>query len=157
MSIAPTLEQHLASKHIDYDLVPHPPTTSALPIAELCHIPAERLAKAVVLRTDATYVLVVLPASYRIRRAEMKGQLGGDFALATEGELDQLFRDCAHGAVPPVGACYGLDVVVEDSIREQPDVYFEGGDHATAVHMSGTQFARLTADARHGCFGARAG
>ena len=51
-----------------------------------------------------------------------------------------------------VGECYGLDTVVDDSIEEPPEVYLEGGDHATLVHMSHTQFASLTATARHGTF-----
>jgi Ala-tRNA(Pro) deacylase len=148
MTIAPTLQKHLARKHIEYDLVPHPPTMSSIPTARACYVPAYLLAKGVVLRTREGYVLAVLPASHRLRRADLKGQFGEDFALATEHELDQLFRDCAHGAVPPVGECYGLDVVVEDSIREQPDIYFEGGDHTTVAQMCRAQFARLTADAR---------
>src|SRR5438045_9174284 len=123
MAIAPTLQKYLASKHIEYDLVSHPPTMSSMPTAEACHVRADLLAKGVVLRTKDGYVLAVLPASHRIRHAELKGELGEDFALATEHELDQLFRDCAHGAVPPIGEWYGLDVVVEDRIREQPELY----------------------------------
>jgi Ala-tRNA(Pro) deacylase len=82
--------------------------------------------------------------------------LGRDVDLAPEDEIDQLFRDCAHGAVPPVGACYGLDVIVDDSIDEKPDIYLEGGDHQTLIHMSHAQFARLMADARHGHFSVHA-
>jgi Ala-tRNA(Pro) deacylase len=156
MSIALTLQEFLARKHITYDLVAHPTTMSSMPTAEACHIPAECLAKGVVLRTANGYVLAVLPASHRIRRADLKGQLGEDFALATEHELDQLFRDCAHGAIPAVGECYGLDVLVEDSIREQPHIYLEGGDHTTVVHVSQAQFAELMANARHGCFATQA-
>jgi Ala-tRNA(Pro) deacylase len=58
------------------------------------------------------------------------------------------------GAVPPIGECYALDVILDDSIRRQPDVYLEAGDHATLVHMDQSQFARLMADARHGRFSA---
>jgi Ala-tRNA(Pro) deacylase len=154
MSIAPTLRNYLARKHVEYDLVAHAATEASMPTAEACRIPADCLAKGVVLRTGDGYVLVILAASYRIRRAELKEKLGEKVALATEHELDQLFGDCAHGAVPGIGECYGLDIMVDDSIRAQPEVYFEGGDHTTLVHMSGAQFARLTADAPHGSFGA---
>jgi len=75
-------------------------------------------------------------------------------SLASEHEVAELFQDCARGAIPAVGECYGLDVVVDASIDEQLDVYFEGGDHATLVHMTGAQFAGLTATARHGSFSA---
>jgi Ala-tRNA(Pro) deacylase len=155
MSIAPTLQNYLARKQVEYDLLAHSETMASMPTAEVCHIPADCLVKGVVLRTGNGYVLAILPASCRIRPALLREMLGEDFALATERELDQLFGDCAHGAVPPIGECYGLDVVVEDSIRARPDIYFEAGDHTTAVHMGGTQFARLTGDAPHGCFAAR--
>jgi Ala-tRNA(Pro) deacylase len=78
---------------------------------------------------------------------------GLDCATGTGGSIAaELFQDCTRGALPPVGACYGLDLIVDDSIEEQPEVYFEGGDHGTLVHMSHAQFANLTASARHGCF-----
>lgn len=153
MAISPTLERHLASKQIEYDLVPHPQTMSAMPTAEACHVSGDCLAKGVVLRTQDGYVLAVLPASYRLSREDLKVQLGEEFTLATEGELDQLFKDCALGAVPVVGECYGLNVLVDDRMREQPDIYFEGGDHATVVHVKQAQFARLMENARHGRIG----
>jgi Ala-tRNA(Pro) deacylase len=156
MAIALTLQKYLADEHIDYDVIAHEPTMSSTRTAEACHIPGDRLAKGIVLRGRKGYVLAILPASHRIRLADLRTELGEDVALATEDEIDQLFRDCAHGAVPPIGECYGLDVLLDDSISEQPEVYLEGGDHATLVHMSHAQFARLTADARHGRFGVHA-
>jgi Ala-tRNA(Pro) deacylase len=152
MSIAPTLRTYLASKHIDYDLVEHQATDSSERTAAECRIPADRLAKGVVLRTNEGYVLVVVPASCRLRHGDLRGAFGRDSTLASEHELDQLFPDCAHGAVPPVGESYGLDMLVDERLDEQPDVYLESGDHATLVHMSQAQFAKLMAHARHGSF-----
>ena len=40
----------------------------------------------------------------------------------------------------------------DDSIEAQPEIYMEAGDHETLVHISHAQFARLTANARHGRF-----
>jgi Ala-tRNA(Pro) deacylase len=120
--------------------------------AEASHISGNRLAKGIVLRRDGGYMLAVLPASHHIRLGALRAQLGGDVEFAREDEIYQLFRDCARGAVPPVGDCYALDVIVDDSIEEQPEIYMEGGDHSTLIHMSQTQFARLNLDARHGRF-----
>jgi Ala-tRNA(Pro) deacylase len=41
-------------------------------------------------------------------------------------------------------------------MEDQPEVYLEGGDHETLVHMSHAQFASLTATARHGSFSVHA-
>ena len=67
-------------------------------------------------------------------------------------KFEQLFEDCAHGAVPPAGECYGLDVIVDDSIEAQPEIYLEGGDHATLIHLTHAQFATFTEQAWRGRF-----
>jgi Ala-tRNA(Pro) deacylase len=155
MAIALTLERYLDAHNVKYDVIAHAPTNSSMQTAKTCHISGDRLAKAVLLRDDVGYALAVLPASHQIRLAELKRQFGDDVDLATEREIEDLFQDCARGAIPALGDCYGLDMVVDDSIEEQPEVYFEGGDHATLIHMSKAQFAGLTATARHGCFSGR--
>ncbi|MGA8293885.1 MAG: hypothetical protein WB820_15595 [Rhodoplanes sp.] len=43
-------------------------------------------------------------------------------------------------------------MIVDDSIDGRSDVYLEAGDHETLVRLSHLQFAKLTADARHGRF-----
>jgi Ala-tRNA(Pro) deacylase len=152
MSIAPTLQRYLADQNVSYDLVEHRPTMSAMRTAEACHIPGDRLAKAVVLRNGDGYFLAVLPASRHISMWAIEADAGEGVALASEDEIGRLFRDCDRGAVPALGACYGLDVMLDDSLTEQPEIYFEAGDHATLVHMGQADFARLTAGARHGRF-----
>ena len=155
MPIAPSLHKYLAAENIQYDEIPHVLTTSSARTAQACHVSGDRLAKAIVLRRGGGCVLAVLPASHSLRLEELKAQFGDDIDMASEGEVDRLFADCAHGAVPAAGACYGLDVIVDDSIQEQPDVYLEGGDHTTLIHINQAQFARLMAGARHGRFSVR--
>ena len=152
MAIASTLERYLASKHINYDLIRHRPTISSTRTAGACRISGDRLAKPVVLRDRSGYILAILPASHHIRLSDLALRLGFDIDLATEHEIEQLFEDCAPGAVPPAGECYGLDVIVDDSIARQPEVYLEGGDHATLIYLSRAQFALFTGNAWRGHF-----
>ncbi|MCC6888799.1 MAG: YbaK/EbsC family protein [Hyphomicrobiales bacterium] len=148
MAIAPTLQKYLDC-NVTYEVISHEPTLSSSRTAQACHVSGDRLAKAIVLRRNSDYLLAIVPASHHVRLAELKQELGDDVDLADENELKRLFPDCALGAVPPVGACYDLDVIVDDSIREPPDVYLEGGDHATLIHLDQVQFTRLTAHAQH--------
>jgi Ala-tRNA(Pro) deacylase len=78
--------------------------------------------------------------------------LGSEVDMANEEQIETLLIDCESGSVPAIGAAYGLNVVVDDSLVQQPDIYFEGGDHANLVHVSGTSFQKLMTDARHGRF-----
>lgn len=104
------------------------------------------------LRRDPGYMLAVLPASHYLRISDLRNQLGADVEMAKEAEIDPLFPDCAHGAVPAFGHCYALPVIVDDSIEAQPEIYMEAGDHETLIHMDHAQFAHLMANARHGRF-----
>jgi Ala-tRNA(Pro) deacylase len=151
MTIAPTLQRHLDST-VRYDVITHDPTMSSSRTAQACHVSGNRLAKAIVLRRNGGYLLAVLPASHHLVLPDLQEQLGDDLDLADEGEIRGLFPDCVLGAVPAVGECYDLDVIVDDSIEEQSDIYLEGGDHMTLVHLDHAQFAQLMADARHGRF-----
>jgi Ala-tRNA(Pro) deacylase len=155
MTIAPTLQQYIDEQGIRYDLVPHEPTLSARGSAHAGHIPSDRLAKAVVLNDGGRYKLAVLPASHHLQLSDLRTALGQEVHLASEPEAADVFRDCALGAAPAVGACYGLDVIIDTSIDQQQELYFEGGDHATLVHVSGAEFARLNPQAQHGSFSAR--
>src|SRR6201987_5422741 len=152
MSIAPTLQRYLTTENIQYDVIPHDPTMSSTRTAEACRISGDRLAKAIVLRHIAGYLLAVLPASHHVRLSDLRDQLGDNVEMAQESEIDPLFPDCAHGAVPPPGHCYALPLIVDDSIEAQPEIYMEAGDHQTLVRVGHAQFARLMENARHGRF-----
>ena len=151
MSIAPQLRQYLDEAQVEYDIVGHRPTQSALDSARSANIPAGRVAKAVLLDTaDDDHLLAVLPSDRKVELSELRTELGSKPRLSGEAEIGKLFRDCEVGAVPPVG--YGVTTIIDDSLDQQPDVYFEAGDHKSLVHMNRDQFSRLTKDARHGQF-----
>ena len=152
MGIAITLAQYLAERGVKYDVVGHPHTATASESARTSHIPLDRLAKAVVLKGGNGFAVAVLPAASHIQFSQLREQLGADVDMASEEQIEELFHDCEPGAVPALGAAYGLKVIVDDSLASEPEVYFEGGDHASLVHVSGSTFRELLADARHARF-----
>ncbi len=152
MSIATTLEHYLAKRGVKYDVVQHPHTATALDSARTSHVSLDRLAKAVVLKGDDGYLVAVLPASSHIQFGQLRKQLGIELDMANEEQIESLFHDCEPGAVPAIGAAYGLKVIVDDSLASEPEIYLEGGDHASLVHVSGSAFRELMAGARHSRF-----
>lgn len=155
MTIAPTLQKYMTDRAIGYDLVPHELAMTSLGTAKAGHIPSDHMAKGIMLSDGQNYMLAVLPASHHLRLSDLKVELGQELHLASEEEIGEVFRDCDRGAIPPVGACYGLNVIIDDSVGQQSDLYFEGGDHATLVHVKGIDFARLNPQAQHGSFSER--
>ena len=152
MGIAVTLARYLAERGAKYDVVEHPHTATALDSARTSHISLDRLAKAVVLKGKDGFLVAVLPASGHIQFGQLREQLGAEVDMASEEQIESLFHDCEPGAVPALGAAYGLKVIIDDSLAGKPDIYLEGGDHASLVHVSGSTFQQLMADARHAQF-----
>lgn len=147
MGIAMTVQQYLSDHGVRYDTVAHRPTQSSSEIAQASHISGDRIAKGVVLNTGEGYMLALLPASHHVRMDNLQAYLNQPVDLATEEEITTLFTDCETGAVPAVGRAYGLDVIVEESLANQPEVYFEAGDHATLVHLTRSEFRKVLGDA----------
>lgn len=150
MSIAPQLKQTLDRAQADYELIEHPPTKSSLETATASAVPAEKIAKAVLLDTDDEYLLAVLPSDRRVELSELRSELGHKPRLANEDEIKGLFKDCDVGAIPPIG--YDVTTIVDFSLETQPDIYFEAGDHQSLVHMDRAEFSRVMEGARHGQF-----
>lgn len=154
MALATTIRQYLEDRRIAYDVVTHSPTTTASRSAQQSHVPGDWLAKAVVVKDDEDFMMAVLPASHHLRLGELTRLLDRQVGLATEEEASGLFADCEFGAIPALGTAYGLKMVVDDSLAAQPEIYFEGGDHRSLVHVSAEGFHRLTETASHGSFSA---
>ena len=102
------------------------------------------------LEDERGYVMAILPASQRIALPRLNHTLRRTLELASEAEIARLFADCEIGAVPPLGAPYGIPTVIDDSLLNLPEVYFEAGDHEDLVHMRGAAFLTLLAGSRHG-------
>jgi len=152
MTISPRLKTYLDRGGVKYDVLAHPHTATSSQSAHAAHIPSASMAKSVVVHHEMGYVIAVVPSTHRVELATLQDVLDRRLGLATEAEIAKLFDDCDVGAIPPIGAAYGLPVVVDESIAGASDVYFEGGDHETLVHVSGDAFRALTGNAQRSRF-----
>ncbi|MCG8652482.1 MAG: YbaK/EbsC family protein [Pirellulales bacterium] len=154
MGIALTLQQYLDDQGIEYDTITHKQTGCSADTADASQVSCDCLAKGVVVKRNKGYLLAIVPASRQVELDELGRWLKQPVDLASEQELGDLFHDCDVGAVPPVGAAYGLRAVVDERLDQQQDVYFEAGDHRTLVHLSGAEFHRLMEKVPHERFSA---
>jgi len=152
MTISSRLKSYLEERGVAYDVLVHPHTSTSSQSAHAAHIPSARMAKCVVVHHETGYVLAVVPSTHRVELGTLQDVLDRRLGLATEKEIATLFNDCDVGAIPPLGGAYDIPVIVDDSIAEAPEVFFEGGDHETLVHVSGDDFRSLTKDAQRSRF-----
>jgi len=149
MAIAASMERFLSENGVRYDVVTHPYTESSFGSAIAAKLFPDKVAKGVVLKENGKYALAVLPASRKLDLDWLRGQTGRPYQLARESEVEKVFHDCAPGAVPAVGAVYGLETLVESSLREQAELYFEAGDHEELIHVTEQDYEKLLGDAQY--------
>lgn len=144
MAIAISVQDYLESCSAQYDLLPHPKTSSAMASARTANINAHQLAKGVVLKdVDNNYLMAVIPADNRLSVGALSFMLDRDLSLVHEWELDDIFPDCESGAVPCLGQAYGMDIVWDEQLSQSRDVYFESGDHRQLVHLDQREFHNI--------------
>lgn len=150
MAIAPTIEHFLNDRHVTYRLLPHPYSSGSMETAEVSHVPGHRLAKSVLLEDEnGGYVLAVVPSNRHVDLACVHRLTGRLLGLATEAEVTRLFPDLNSGAAPVLGAAYGIETIVDEGLSGADEVFFDAGDHADLVGLSGKDFDAVTADATH--------
>ena len=152
MSISETVSSYLAEHEVDYELVSHPRTYSSHDSAEAAHIREDHIAKAVVVKDQQGFAMVVIPASEWLKLRALQEETGREFVLAYEPDIDKLFSDCQSGAIPPLGSAYGIETLLDERLMSLANVYFEAGDHQHLVHTDGESFRRVLKGARHGNF-----
>ena len=149
MAIAITLKSFLEDHHVEYDMVKHIHSSTALESAHSAHVPSHQVAKAVVLEDESGYIVSVLPSTNRLDLEWVNESLGRKLEMAPENELRDLFDDCEFGAVPALSNAYGLDVIWDEQLTTASEIYIEAGDHENLIHMHGDDFFKLMEDVPH--------
>lgn len=150
MTIANTVTFALQLTDVDFQVLKHPHTSSSAETARRADVDAERLAKAIVYKDHCGYLLAVVASTRDVDLKRLRETLhrpGLD--MVSEDELDGIFYDCEKGAIPPLGPEYRVPTVIDVSLKEHGDVYFEAGDHEELIHVSRTSFDTLMQGAEY--------
>lgn len=152
MAIAHRLMDYMSQHKLRYDVLTHPHSHNSMETAQLAHVPGRCFAKSVVLEDDDGFVMAVLPSTHHVQLGRLGKMMNRHFRLATEPEIADLFEDCELGAIPPAGEAYGMRMIMDDNLADQPEIYFEAGDHERVIQMDRQDFLEMMKSAMHARF-----
>lgn len=151
MAIAMTLKEYFSNEKIHYDMVKHRRALTLLDSSRSAHLPAEEVAKAVVLQNeDGDYLMASVPANSRLSLTNVNNITGKHYKLVSEHKLCELFSDCAQGAIPAMGTPYKVNMLIDDSLLASETVYIESGDHKNLLKLNHQEYKNLVAKMAHG-------
>jgi Ala-tRNA(Pro) deacylase len=129
--------EHLEKQGIRFELLPHPPATTALDEAEALELAPDEVIKAVVLDVSTGHALAVVPASRRIDLDLLRESLGERHArLASEEEIARDFPEFELGAMPPLPSMLHVPVVIDPAVLELASITFAAGITRGSVRTS---------------------
>jgi Ala-tRNA(Pro) deacylase len=136
----------LESNHCPFECFPHEPTFSAERLAQAIKVRDSEVAKTVLLRVGdgCRYAVAVLPASKKLDLKAASALLGGaPVHLATEFEIAERCPECDFGVLPPFGSRYGMQTIVDTSLVEDEDIFFDAQTHCEAIRMTFDDYREL--------------
>ena len=153
MAISARLYDYLNAENVPFDTVAHNPTLNSVSTAIAAAVPPRQVVKAVLLEDhEGRFIMALLPASHKVNVGKLSDDLHRSLHLAKEQQVYRLFDDCERGAIPALGQSYHMDMVYDELLDQQQDVYLEAGDHRTLIHLRHDDFFRLMKDYKHSRF-----
>ncbi|MBY5944249.1 aminoacyl-tRNA deacylase [Photobacterium rosenbergii] len=150
MAMALTVGQFLNSHNVDFSLTRHKHTDTSFSSAISAHVPTSQVAKAVMLKDqNGEFLMAVVPSNRRVMIDKISRMMGKQFFLVGEHELSAIFQDCEPGAVPSIGQAYQVDMLVDDMLFDQDELFIESGDHENLIHVDSKQFHKIMHDIPH--------
>lgn len=137
MTCLERLERLFRERGVKYQVATHPEVYTAQEVAAVEHVSGFDVAKVVVASADGTLIMIVLPAPHRVDLDKVKRAVGAAQArLAREEEFVHVFADCEVGAMPPFGSLYGVPVLVDRTLTEDPRIVFRAGTHRETITVA---------------------
>jgi Ala-tRNA(Pro) deacylase len=140
------VREFLTNHGVEFEVIPHAETYDAQHMAHELHVSGHQVGKTVLLRADGgyRYFVAVLPASARVDLQLVATILGHSrVELATEIELAERCPDCELGALPPFGSFYGLQTLLDRSLKDHEWFVVESNTHRESIRMKVADFIRL--------------
>jgi Ala-tRNA(Pro) deacylase len=150
MSIAPTVQMFLDRQHLPYQLLHHTYAETTMRSAIAAQLPARQVAKGVVLKDEEGFVMAVVPSDRMADIDAINRSMNRLLEPASQQDVNILFRDCSHGAVPSLGQAYNMPVIWDDDLAREEDCYFECGDHTDLIRLDKSSFEQVMQRYPHG-------
>jgi Ala-tRNA(Pro) deacylase len=135
---------YLERQGVPFEVVEHERTESAADEARAAGLPADDVAKTVVLRDDSGYRLAVIPASRRLDLHKVREVLGEarGLRLVTEAEMASDFGDFEVGALPPFAPMLEAVELMDERLLDHDRILCGGGDHEHSVLLDPLDLVR---------------
>lgn len=143
MSVLERIQGMLKERGVAFEVQSHRPVYTSVEAAEVRGEDLRSGAKALIVKADASFVLLVLPGDCRIDRRKVRRNLGfRGLRFATVEEVEEQ-TGLTPGAIPPFGSVLGMQTFCDLRLSEQPWINFNAGAHTMSIRIRYEEYVRV--------------
>lgn len=143
MPVFQRLKSFLDEHKVSYEYKEHEPVMTSEEAAKARGEDIKIGAKAMILKCDEKFVMLVLSAAKKIDSKKVKRLLGvNSLRFATAEEVLKL-TGCLPGGVPPFANLFDLDFIVDKSVIENEHMAFNAGERTKSFKMLTHNYVQL--------------
>lgn len=99
-------------------------------------------AKALILKGEESFLMVVLPADMALDSTAVRKLLGVKrMRFATKEEVSEITGGLTPGSIPPFGSLFNLATICDERLAENERINFNAGSHSDSVQMAYRDYA----------------
>lgn len=133
----------LEEKKINYQIKNHPPTHTSEESALHRKEPLKIGVKAMILKTDQEFVMLVIPGDRKIDSKKVKDIFNSkSLRFASKEELWEI-TSLVPGAIPPFGSLFNLPMLVDKALLEEEYMAFNAGSLEKSIKMKTKDYVEI--------------
>src|SRR3989344_3558785 len=137
------IQELLDSQQVTNKIKHHPAVRTSEEAAQARGESLQIGAKALLVKDDIHFVLLVLPAHLKLDTKKAKKVLNSrNLRFATSEELMQIVN-VEKGAVPPFGPLFNVEMIVDHKLFENEFMTFNAGSLETSIKMRTQDYKRI--------------
>ncbi len=126
----------LSVSGVEFTVLRHAPVFTSEQAATVRGVPLCTGAKALIVKANDDFLLLVVPADRKLDSKKTRTKLGvKSLRFATREEVEQL-TSLQPGSIPPFGSLFGLPTWCDLALALNPTINFNAGDHAISVSLA---------------------
>ncbi len=133
----------LDANHVGYQTIKHEPVYTSAQAESISGLALNQGAKALLLKADKDFVLVVLPGDKRVDCNKLKQVLAAKkVRFAGEEEVRKIMH-CELGACYPIGSFLNLRTVADPSLIEHETIAFNPGVNDKSIILKSEDYIKV--------------
>ncbi len=142
-SVFDRLEAWLRQSGVPFTVMRHEPVYTSEQAAAVRGTSLASGAKALVVKADQRFVVLVLPADRKLGKRKARETLAAkSIRFATKEEVENL-TGLQPGSIPPFGSQFGLATYCDPALADNSPINFNAGDHTISIHMAYADFIKV--------------